>query len=165
MYLKILDNSFDTSGQKYYSGAVQCYSSNGLNDKLSKSFKNDQYLSFLDKKGDNMQMYATASQYLSFLKKNDFKLTANHVFIADGSLQQINQIKIALKEEGYNDVSVFGLVKNDMHKTEKLIDDQGNIIQIDASLKLMLFRMQEEIDKFAKNAMKFNKRKGTFKAS
>ena len=68
------------------------------------------------------------------------------LFIVDGGLAQLNEAKKILK-----DVYIIGLVKNDLHKTEAIIDYDGKRIEIDDTFLLnFLTGMQIEVDRFAK---------------
>ena len=68
------------------------------------------------------------------------------LFIVDGGLAQVNEVKKIVK-----DIKVIGLVKNDKHRTEAIIDSDGSRIEIEDSILLnFLTGIQIEVDRYAK---------------
>lgn len=68
------------------------------------------------------------------------------LFIVDGGVAQVNEAKKIIK-----DISVIGLVKNDVHKTDAIIGFDGERIEIDNIFLLNFLKgMQIEVDRFAK---------------
>ena len=71
------------------------------------------------------------------------------LILVDGGLNQINAASLALKEVGI-DINLFGLVKNNKHQTAGLMDQNGQIYDIDnKNIFFMLTRMQDEVHRFA----------------
>ena len=71
------------------------------------------------------------------------------LILVDGGLNQINAASLALKEVGV-DINLFGLVKNNKHQTAGLMDQNGQIYDIDnKNIFFMLTRMQDEVHRFA----------------
>ena len=70
------------------------------------------------------------------------------VIFADGGITQIRAIKKAINKYEI-DIPVFGMVKDDKHKTKKLIDE--NKCEIDLTQDIMNFitNMQDEVHKIA----------------
>lgn len=69
------------------------------------------------------------------------------LFIVDGGKAQINEVKKVAPK----DLKIIGLVKNDKHITEALIDLEGNRVEItDQNLMNFLKGVQAEVDRFAK---------------
>ena len=68
---------------------------------------------------------------------------------ADGGITQIRAIRRAIDK--YNiQVKIFGMVKNDKHQTEGLIDINGHTYPINnKALFFLLTRMQDEVHRFA----------------
>ncbi|WP_416373471.1 helix-hairpin-helix domain-containing protein [Mycoplasmopsis felis] len=93
-----------------------------------------------------------------------YKIKEDDIFIADGSIQQIKEIKEALKQFDLNN-KVFGLVKNNYHKTDKLIDENGKQIKIDDITFKFLSSIQEKVDKRAKFYLNKNKNNNNNKSS
>jgi len=48
------------------------------------------------------------------------------IIFADGGIAQVRAIKKALKKYGLEDMPVFGMVKDNKHRTKTLIDENGN---------------------------------------
>lgn len=66
------------------------------------------------------------------------------VIFADGGITQIRAIKQAVKS--YNlEIPVFGMVKNDKHRTKALIDENRKEIQISENLKNIITNFQDTV--------------------
>ncbi|MGL5205574.1 MAG: excinuclease ABC subunit UvrC [Metamycoplasmataceae bacterium] len=76
--------------------------------------------------------------------------TIPNLIIVDGGIQQLNEAKRTLKNLKI-DTSIIGLVKNERHKTDFIILENGLKKSIDESAYLFLSGMQEEVDRFAKS--------------
>ena len=74
------------------------------------------------------------------------------LIIVDGGIQQQNEAKMVLNEFSIN-IPIVGLVKNDKHNTEYLIDDNGkkHNLKTDNQIYNFLSKLQIEVDRFAKN--------------
>lgn len=72
------------------------------------------------------------------------------LILADGSINQINAIKEILKKLNLN-IKVFGLVKDNKHKTRALIDENRNEIALSENLERVFSNMQEEVHNAAIN--------------
>lgn len=82
---------------------------------------------------------------------NDGGTMPDGIFV-DGGRTQIdaaNEIITALDLQ--DDITVMGLVKNDKHNTDGLMDTDGNIVEIDrnSGLFFLLTRMQDEVHRAA----------------
>ncbi|VEU72862.1 excinuclease ABC subunit C [Mycoplasmopsis gallopavonis] len=95
-------------------------------------------------------MYLTIARFLASVKN---EIHTNDIFIVDGGKQQINEALYALKEAGL-DIPVFGLVKNNLHKTDYLINSQFEKIKVSTQLLNLFAQMQVEVDRFAKSFMR-----------
>ncbi|MCH3962599.1 MAG: excinuclease ABC subunit UvrC [Solobacterium sp.] len=72
--------------------------------------------------------------------------------LVDGGWTQIEAVKEILSSLGLLDkINIMGLVKNDKHTTDSLMDSQGNTIALDKndSLFFLLTRMQDEVHRTA----------------
>jgi excinuclease ABC subunit C len=72
--------------------------------------------------------------------------------LVDGGWTQIEAAKEILSSLGLLDkINIMGLVKNDKHTTDSLMDSQGNTIALDKndSLFFLLTRMQDEVHRTA----------------
>ena len=71
---------------------------------------------------------------------------APDLFIVDGGLAQVNEVSVLLPN-----IKVIGLVKNNKHKTEAIIDTDGTRLEIEDNILLnFLSGIQVEVDRFAK---------------
>lgn len=74
--------------------------------------------------------------------------TLPDVIFADGGITQIRAIRRAI-DKYQLPISIFGLVKNDRHKTRALIDEQRKEIPISETIKNFVTNFQEEVHKTA----------------
>ncbi|MGL5643624.1 MAG: helix-hairpin-helix domain-containing protein, partial [Metamycoplasmataceae bacterium] len=72
------------------------------------------------------------------------------LIIVDGGIHQLNEGKNTLKMLNIK-APIIGLVKNERHKTDFIILENGVKKNIDERAYLFLSRMQEEVDRFAKS--------------
>ena len=74
--------------------------------------------------------------------------TLPDVIFADGGITQVRAIKRAIGKYDIK-IPVFGMVKDDKHNTNKLIDDEKNEIKLDDDLMNFITSMQDEVHKTA----------------
>jgi len=74
--------------------------------------------------------------------------TLPDVIFADGGITQIRAIKKAIKKYQI-DIPVFGMVKDNKHKTKKLIDENKKEIEISQDIMNFITNMQDEVHKIA----------------
>jgi len=75
------------------------------------------------------------------------------LILADGAANQVNAVKRALEKTSY-DIPVFGMVKDLFHKTRCLTDGVKEIsIAKDQTLYGFIYRIQEEVHRFAFSGM------------
>lgn len=70
------------------------------------------------------------------------------VIFADGGITQIRAIKKAIKKYEI-EIPVFGMVKDDKHRTKKLIDENKREIEISQDIMNFITNMQDEVHKIA----------------
>lgn len=71
-----------------------------------------------------------------------------NVIFADGGITQIKAIKRAIDK--YNvDIPVFGMVKDDKHRSKNLIDENRNIIKLTEEQMNFITRLQDEVHSVA----------------
>lgn len=86
------------------------------------------------------------------------------LILLDGGRTHVAAVRSVLEEEGV-DIPVFGMVKDDYHKTRALCDDENDVdISRDKALYMFIYRVQEEVHRFAITRMSSAKRK-TLKTS
>ena len=73
------------------------------------------------------------------------------IIIVDGGERQIKAAKEIVEQLQIEKVKILGLVKNDKHQTDNLMDDNYNIFPIDkqSDLFYLLTNMQDEVHRFA----------------
>ena len=70
------------------------------------------------------------------------------VIFADGGITQIRAIKRAIKKYNLN-IPVFGMVKNDKHRTRALINENRKEIEVSENLLNLITMFQDEVHKVA----------------
>ena len=70
------------------------------------------------------------------------------VIFADGGIIQIRAIKRAINKYQI-DIPVFGMIKDDKHKTKKLIDENKFEIELTPDIMNFITNMQDEVHKIA----------------
>ena len=71
------------------------------------------------------------------------------LILVDGGLNQIHAASRALEKADVS-INLFGLVKNNKHQTAGLMDEDGNIFDIEnKNIFFLLTRMQDEVHRFA----------------
>ncbi len=109
------------------------------------------YRKYIINSTDKMDDYASTSEvverHFKRILQDDRELP--ELFIVDGKHQLSNAKKI-LEELGIHKVSLIGLVKDDKHNTDSIIDENLAIHPIDRKKGMYLFfnRMQEEVHRF-----------------
>lgn len=88
--------------------------------------------------------------YRRFLRLLKEGKQGSDLLVVDGGIAQINAVKSVLDDLEIN-MTICGLVKDDRHRTNNLIDQEGNIIDIkkDSALFFLLTQMQDEVHRVA----------------
>ena len=113
--------------------------------------KNDDY--------NTMKEVIYRRYYRALVEKSELP----NLILVDGGISQINACKDTLKELNLN-IKVCGLVKNNKHRTNDLMDgDTLNIYNIDKTSNLFhyLTRIQDEVHKFTINYHRTIRSKGS----
>ncbi len=85
--------------------------------------------------------------------------TAPDLILVDGGRGQVSAARAAMEEAGL-DIPLFGMVKDDFHKTRALTDGEGDIsIATDRGVYSLVYNMQEEAHRFAVKSVQEKKRK------
>lgn len=138
--IEVYDNSH-ISGAYNVSGMVVF--KDGLPSKKDyRMYKLDGYISDTDSMKEVI--------YRRFLRLLKEKRASNDMLIVDGGKAQINAARSILDELGI-DIVLCGLLKDDKHNTNQLMDRYGNIIDVKKGSPLFFFlaQMQEEVHRFA----------------
>ncbi|MBR5586670.1 MAG: excinuclease ABC subunit UvrC [Clostridia bacterium] len=70
------------------------------------------------------------------------------IILADGGLGHVSAICDVLSEQGF-DIPVFGMVKDDKHRTNRLISSDGEIISLSTESFRFITAIQNEVHRFA----------------
>ncbi len=115
---------------------------------------------------DYGSMRETILRRLSHLddeKDSSFSKTPDLILL-DGGATHVGVVRDVMKEAGY-DIPVFGMVKDDHHKTRTLVSDTAELsIARDPELFRFIYKLQEEVHRFTVSRMTEAKRK-TLKTS
>jgi len=116
-----------------------------------------------NKKDDLASMHEVVYRRLfKIISDNDYK---PDLIIVDGGINQLNQVKEIISNLNL-DINVAGLVKDDKHNTRALINENGEVIEIDKRSELFFFlmKMQDEVHRYAITSH-INKRKKSLTSS
>ena len=129
------------------------------------SFVKDDYRMFRMKTVEGTDDYACMTEAISrrlshlndpeggFAKRPD-------LILLDGGKGHVGVVRRLLHEIGYEDIPVFGMVKDDSHKTRALCDDENEYsIESDRGLYTYIYKIQEEVHRFTVSRMHEAKRK------
>ncbi|WP_117275348.1 GIY-YIG nuclease family protein [Mycoplasmopsis edwardii] len=149
--LYIFDNSFEKN--KDGVGAVLEINQFNYNKPILHKWNLEKEIANFEKENDLKYMYFNV---LKFLKLYEASVKENDVFVADGAINQIKEIQEALKNYGFKN-KIIGLVKNDFHKTQKVIDENNNTLSFSQTTFKFFESAQFKVDKRAKEYL--NKRR------
>ena len=115
------------------------------NGKLNKSMYRKFKIKSTATQDDPKCMYEVLTRRLRHAK--DWPLP--DVMLIDGAMNQLNAVKKAMQDTGEN-TNIFGMVKNDKHRTRGLIDESGNEIDLTDNKQILNFLtfLQDEIHRF-----------------
>ena len=115
-------------------------------------FKKSEYRLFKIKEVEGVDDYASTREVLSRRFKrsdNDEKFSKlPDVILADGGMGHVSAIRETLETMGF-DILVFGMVKDDRHRTERLISSDGEIITLSQESFRFVTAIQNEVHRFA----------------
>lgn len=155
--IELFDNSHNQGDA--YVGAMVCFINGAPCKKMYRKFN----INSTSKSDDVSSMKEIIfRRYKRVLEEND---QLPDVIFVDGSIQQVNAAICSLELLNVS-IPVFGLYKNDKHRTSGLIDKDGNKYSLEDNKKLffLLVRMQDEIHRYVLNFHK-NKMKNRMYAS
>lgn len=140
-------------------GVKVCFEDGVSNKKLYRK-----YLIRGDNKRDDLaSMYEVVYRRLfKIISENDYK---PDLIIVDGGINQLNAIKEIVSNLNL-EINLAGLVKDEKHNTRALINEEGEILEIDKRSDLFFFLMnlQDEVHRYAITSH-INKRKKSLTSS
>ena len=129
------------------------------------SFSKQDYRIFNIKESEHEDDYASMREVITRRIKNTTEKKSKaypvlpDLILLDGGKTHVSAVRSVLDELGV-DVPVFGMVKDDKHKTRALCDDENEVDIInDKTLFTFIYRIQEEVHRFAISRMSGAKRK------
>ncbi len=134
-----------------------------LNGKFAKS----DYRTFKIKSVEGQDDYASMKEALSrriaramdYSKEDSSFPPPPDLILLDGGKGHVSTIKALMDELGC-DIPVFGMVKDEFHKTRMLTDGERDIsIAKNQSVFMMIYKLQEEVHRFTYSKMDSAKRK------
>ena len=161
-YIEAYDNS-NLSGTENVCGMVVC--ENGkMNKSAYKKFKikgfdgQDDYASMAEVIDRRLTEYENAEEGVGFGRKPD-------LILLDGGKGQVNAV-LPVMERHNLDIPVFGMVKDDRHRTRAIVFGDGEIA-ISRKRKLFTFisKLQDEVHRFAIGYQRQRRNMNTFKSS
>lgn len=115
------------------------------NGKLNKSMYRKFKIKSTMTQDDPQCMYEVLTRRLKHAQ--DWSLP--DVILIDGAMNQLNAVKKAMDETGER-TNIYGMVKNDKHRTRGLIDEDGNEFDLSDKKKILNFLtfLQDEVHRF-----------------
>ena len=111
--------------------------------------------SFSDKPDDYAAMREAIARRLAHADEDSLP----DLLLLDGGKTHVAAVKAILHEKGV-DLPVFGMVKDEYHKTRALVDEESEIsIAKEHSVFVFVYKIQEEVHRFALRSMKTAKSK------
>lgn len=127
-------------------------------------FKKSDYRSFkirsvTDKPDDYASMRETIERRLEHLKDEDGSFSVYpDLILLDGGRGHVSVVKQLLREKKI-DIPVFGMVKDDFHKTRALCDENHEIgIAKENAVFVFIYKIQEEVHRYTVSRMDAAKR-------
>ena len=127
-------------------------------------FVKDEYRSYNIKGTDGQDDYASMSEALRRRLRHSEEQYPDLILL-DGGKTHVSAVKKVLEEEGA-DIPVFGMVKDDYHKTRALTDESSEIgIAREPEVYNFIYRIQEEIHRFTIGRMRSKRSAGIKRSS
>ncbi|MEG2645664.1 MAG: excinuclease ABC subunit UvrC [Clostridia bacterium] len=134
---------YDISNLKneYIVGCMIRFEDGKLNKKMYRKFK----IKSTATQDDPKCMYEVLTRRLKH--SQDWALP--DVILIDGGKSQLNMVKKAMLQSGQT-TNIYGMIKNDNHKTNSLIDEKYNNYDIEKNKKILNFLtfLQDEVHRF-----------------
>ena len=131
-----------------YIVAGMCVAKDGvINKKLARRFK----IKTVYKQDDPKCMEEVVTRRLKHSIENPNGAFGKlpDVIFADGGITQMRAIRRAINKYDNIDIPIFGMVKDDKHKTNKLIDENRKEIPISQIIFNLITNMQDEVHRIA----------------
>ncbi len=107
---------------------------------------------------DYLSMREAVSRHAAHFADDGAKLP--DLILIDGGENHRNIAADALREAGYPNIPVFGMVKDEYHKTRALVGEMGEVsIASEQAVYTLIYNIQEEVHRFTISKMSNKKRK------
>ena len=138
-------------------GAMVCFINGEPNKKMYRKFN----IESDNKKDDLSSMKEVLTRRYTRIKEEDQKYP--DLILLDGGLEQIEAAKEVIQNLELN-ISLAGLAKNEKHRTNSLINSNGDVIDLSKNKPLffMLTRMQDEVHRYAISTHRNKRNKSMF---
>ena len=129
------------------------------------AFKKSDYRRFkitdIDGTDDYASMREAISRRLSHIDDGSPSLGEEpDLILLDGGKGHVNAVREVINSLGYGHIPLFGMVKDDYHKTRELTDGENDIgIAHENSVFVMLYKIQEEVHRYTVTSMHSAKRR------
>ena len=136
----------------------------GMVTAVDGKMKKSEYRTFRIRSKDGQDDYAAMTEALSrrlaHIGQPDDSMSAEpDLILLDGGRGHVSVIKEMMAREGY-EIPVFGMVKDEHHKTRTLCDESGEIaIARQADVFRLIYGIQEEVHRYSVSRMTNAKRK------
>lgn len=88
------------------------------------------------------------------------------LILLDGGKGQLSAVRAALRGTAFEDVAIFGMVKDDRHRTRGIVGDGGEIaLSMHKSVFAFIGTIQEEVHRFSVGFQRQQRKKKAFKSS
>ena len=110
---------------------------------------------------DYASMTEAVSRRMDHLSDEDGAFSKRpDLILLDGGRGHVGVIRELLHQKGFDDIPVFGMVKDDNHRTRALCDDKYEYdISRDRGLYTYIYKLQEEVHRYTVSKMQNAKRK------
>ena len=138
-------------------GAMVCFINGEPNKKMYRKFN----IESDNKKDDLSSMKEVLTRRYTRIKEEDQKYP--DLILLDGGLEQIEAAKEVIQNLELN-ISLAGLAKSEKHRTNSLINSNGDVIDLSKNKPLffMLTRMQDEVHRYAISTHRNKRNKSMF---
>ena len=106
------------------------------------------------------------AHYLNPEEKDEGFATKPDLILLDGGKGHVNTIRPLLASMGLGDIPVFGLVKNDKHRTRAIASGDGEVqLNITSPAFRLITKIQDEVHRFSITFQRKTHKSRSFKAN
>ncbi len=140
------------------------YTTAGMTVLVNGRFAKKQYRTFNIRTASQNDYGATEEALSRRFSHTEWELP--DLLLMDGGIQHVNVAKKVLAEKGLSNIPVFGMIKDEHHKTRSLTDGENEIgLTTRQDLFVFIYRIQEEVHRFSLDRMDKKRRKSVSTSS